>query len=584
MTMGPILLACLLVPAQAAVPAVDSFIPDRVFSIPIKIDEARRADIQRLELQVSFDEGKNWEQAGSVSPEATKFDYTAQKGDGIYWFSVGMFDKQGNRDPVSPYVQGAPLLKVYVDTVKPQANLLSAVRDGDQIAVQWTLQEQFPDPVKSRLEYRTEDMARGVWNPAPVLNFNPIDLRASFRPPNNYAVSVRLHVEDRAGNVAEPLPIDVPGGTPPAPSTFVATGSGSGTGQNPGPPSPSPYHDPGWGPGGPRPPAQQPIQPSPPLRQFPDQNLVATGGGGIPIPQAGSASAGMNRGVVASTSAKTEVVRTGNTTTPPPPPPSSGQRAPGAPASPQLCYSNSTQVFLDYRVGQVGLSGVSEVQVYITQDEGENWQPWSRVQHVGQPTELDPSKGQEILRTLQVDLPGEGVYGLYLVVKSGVGKCKPPPTPRTPPQIRFEVDLTKPEANLFEPDIVPDKKDSVVLIWEAHDRNLTAAPIAIEWAEHPNGPWNGIGPAELPNTPSRYVWNVPEKVPAMVYLRLRVRDRAGNVGVAQTAEPVNLDLNTPVVNGVAARSSLPGDQGTPQPNPVVGPHGNTGPIPPANNP
>jgi hypothetical protein len=255
---------------------------------------------------------------------------------------------------------------------------------------------------------------------------------------------------------------------------------------------------------------------------------------------------------------------------PPAPPPS--QPAVGA-ALPPIRYVNSPQVFLDYSVGQVGPSGVSEVQAFITQDNGTNWQPWAQVHHVGQPTEVDPSKGPDTLRrmTLQVDLPGEGLYGMFLVVKSGVGKSKPPPAKGTPPQVRFEVDLEEPKGNLYAPEIVPGSKDAVVLFWDASDRNLTDTPISLEWAEHPNGPWEGIGPPELPND-GRFVWSVPPKTPPMVYLRLRIRDRAGNVGHAQSDRPISIDLHTPeVVEVNVSQTSRPG---TPEPmpsNPPVSP-------------
>jgi hypothetical protein len=50
---------------------------------------------------------------------------------------------------------------------------------------------------------------------------------------------------------------------------------------------------------------------------------------------------------------------------------------------------------------------------------------------------------------------------------------------------------------------------------------------------------------------------VPEDTPPKVYLRLSVRDTAGNVAVAQTPQPVLIDLTEPEVGNVRLRTSSP---------------------------
>ncbi len=558
MTTGPLLLACLLAAPAAD---VDKYLPERGFSIPVNIEQSRRAEIQRLELHVSTDEGHTWLPAGNITPDAGKFEFTAPA-DGLYLFNVGMVDQSNHRQPAAPDVPGAQILRIYVDTVPPRVGQFSAARQGEDVVAQWSpVEEQFPNPAKSRLEYRTPDMPSNAWNPAPVA-INPLAGQASFRLNNAYALQVRLHVEDMAGNAAESNPVDVPGSMPPqnVAGGPAPTPGPPGPAPSPAPPgpAPSPFRDPGWQVSGPT------AQPQPP------QTFQASGGGSVSLAQGGPPGAVPTRPVIGMTGVRggANVLQTVSNSSPAAPPQA---RPAGAPALPPLTYTNSMQVMVEYRVGQVGHSGISEVQVYLTEDDGQHWVDWPQARAVGQPTEVDPSKGKELLRhTLQVDLPHEGVFGLYLVVKSGVGKCKPPPQSGvTPPQIRFAVDLQPPEAKLYAPEIVPDKKDAVLLIWEAHDQNLTDTPIALEWAESPNGPWEGIGPPELPNTAGRYTWQVPSRVPPQVYLRLRVRDRAGNVGVAQSERPVDIDLNTPSVDEVqpvpASRQGGTGPQVTPGP-------------------
>ena len=71
-------------------------------------------------------------------------------------------------------------------------------------------------------------------------------------------------------------------------------------------------------------------------------------------------------------------------------------------------------------------------------------------------------------------------------------------------------------------------------------------------AATPAGPWDYIGEpqlpntgAQLPNTTGSYEWRVPKNVPVRVYLRLTVRDAAGNVSVAQTNAPQLVDFARP---------------------------------------
>ena len=84
------------------------------------------------------------------------------------------------------------------------------------------------------------------------------------------------------------------------------------------------------------------------------------------------------------------------------------------------------------------------------------------------------------------------------------------------------------------------------------DKNLTERPITLQWAPKVDGPWEFIGGPELPNTHS-YAWQVPPAAAAAtsVYLKLTVRDGAGNEAVAVTKDPVVVDLNVPEVSGVS---------------------------------
>jgi hypothetical protein len=150
--------------------------------------------------------------------------------------------------------------------------------------------------------------------------------------------------------------------------------------------------------------------------------------------------------------------------------------------------------------------------------------------------------------SIVVPVAQEGVpVGYYVVVKSKAGLGKSPPVKSDIPHIRVEVDTTFPEAVLYSPQPEPGQRDTLVLTWKATDRNLSLNPVTLEWSEKREGPWSPIGPGELPNT-GKYTWAMHPNMPASVYLKLMVKDSAGNVAVAQTQEPLLIDLNIPEVN------------------------------------
>ena len=196
-------------------------------------------------------------------------------------------------------------------------------------------------------------------------------------------------------------------------------------------------------------------------------------------------------------------------------------------------------------MAKFGPSGVGSVELYVTRDDGKNWQSIGGEKDIPAPTANELSgPAATMRRSLAVELPEEGVYGFYLVVRNGAGLGKPPPRPGELPQMRVEVDRTLPEAALYAPEPAPGRRDALILRWVAKDKNLTATPITLQWAAQPGGPWQPIGGPELPNNGS-HVWQVPPGVPPRVFLRLTVRDTAGNTGVAETSEPILVDLTEP---------------------------------------
>jgi hypothetical protein len=193
-------------------------------------------------------------------------------------------------------------------------------------------------------------------------------------------------------------------------------------------------------------------------------------------------------------------------------------------------------------VDKVGSSGIGSVELFVTRDEGSSWQ---RLTSETPAPNLPPGP-----RTITAELPGEGRYGLYLIVRSGVGLGKQTPRNGERPQMRVEVDLTPPEGTLYKPQPAPGQRDAVIVRWLAKDTNLGEKPIRLEWAERKGGPWQLVGEGDLPNT-GQYLWKLPPNMPGKIFLRMSITDLAENVGVAESPEPEIIDLNEPEVKSIS---------------------------------
>jgi hypothetical protein len=196
---------------------------------------------------------------------------------------------------------------------------------------------------------------------------------------------------------------------------------------------------------------------------------------------------------------------------------------------------NNKRINLKYEVKEVGPSGVSSVDLWYTQD-GRSWNKY--------PPRLSETPNSP---NIIFEVNGEGLYGLTLVAKSGVGLSVRPPQLGDRPQIWVEVDLTKPTVQIQNATVGQGAdKGKLFILWTAQDRNLAPEPITISYASEKTGPWTNIVSHQA--NAGRYVWNMPERVPYQFYLRVEALDLAGNVGSAITSEMVKVDLSQPRVN------------------------------------
>ena len=196
---------------------------------------------------------------------------------------------------------------------------------------------------------------------------------------------------------------------------------------------------------------------------------------------------------------------------------------------------NSKRVTLNYQLEQVGPSGISFVELWYTMD-GRSWNKY--------PVKFGEDKEE---KNITFDVVSEGVYGITLVAKSGVGLGDRPPQVGDRPHLWVEVDTTKPLVHLQNVHVGSGaEKGKLTVTWSARDKNLAKDPITLSYAEQPTGPWKMFA-EKLPNN-SRHVWTMPpDGVPYQFHVRVEALDQAGNVGEAVTENLVKVDLSMPKV-------------------------------------
>jgi hypothetical protein len=180
---------------------------------------------------------------------------------------------------------------------------------------------------------------------------------------------------------------------------------------------------------------------------------------------------------------------------------------------------NSKRIVIRYELKDPASIGVDDLEVWGTTD----LRSWKKYDAAKQ----SPS-------SLVVNVAGEGMYGFTVQVRAKGDSTKNLPPQAEPPQMWVAVDMTKPVVLLLGAEMnAMEQMPSLIVRWNAKDRNLGPRPITLLYAERPEGPWAPIA-ANLENT-GHYEWIMPPCVPANVCVRVLATDLMGNVGMVQTA-------------------------------------------------
>jgi len=593
-------------PGDGVEAASQALLPDLVhtrqtaFAIPFRLD--RQVNDPSLEpaevrLYVSADRGASWQLYNRAAPTSERFRFRVGV-DGELWFSVVTIDRSGRARP-----EGTPKpgLRVAVDTRPPRLMLQAQRGQAGQVTAKWQADEVNIKPESLKIQYRVNG---GIWKTVAVnstIAASPAGAAGEvtwYPSEGNGLVEVRAEVTDAAGNpavnsariealavapqanppiadmaVAAPADGSVPNSTqwPAENTTSTPLSGGNPSGQQPienpsdrytaerytttagqlGPAGADRPTDrlqqnryaadryPVDMPGGGSDPSTNPTQATPPQATPPQTPYRPTSQVASEWRGAAENTAVANHMPVHASPTNDSVAAVVN-----PPLRSEYKPSPdmsGGPASAHQAFRlpsgerpkmvSSRAFELQYDVESAGPAGVTRVELWGTRDGGRTWQVI---------TVDDDNRSP-----LQAVVKEDGIYGFRIVVHSG-GQSAASPQSGDLPHAWLGVDTTKPTARLLtaaQQNV--QGEESLAVTWEAADGMLGDRPISLLFAESPAGPWTSIA-AGLENS-GQYVWRLDARVPNQVYMRMEVRDAAGNMEQVDLPSPVSIRRPQPSV-------------------------------------
>lgn len=204
-----------------------------------------------------------------------------------------------------------------------------------------------------------------------------------------------------------------------------------------------------------------------------------------------------------------------------------GSASGGSPSEPIPVTSQRFEI--SYRLNR-DAEPLQAIELWYTRDRGHTWHLYG----------LDDDRRSPIT----FNAPGEGLYGLTVVLYNAAGASSPRPGSGTTPQSWTLVDYTPPVLQLHQARLIaaPSSQPRIQLSWSAYDAHLPARPIELSYRQPGQPSWTPID-ARLANV-GRADWCVPDGVSGPVEIRVLVRDRVGHVAVREfspvTVEPAPL--------------------------------------------
>ena len=222
--------------------------------------------------------------------------------------------------------------------------------------------------------------------------------------------------------------------------------------------------------------------------------------------------------------------------------------------SPRLVANPRTTI--DYKIEGVGPSGISKIEIWLTNDGGKTW--------------ARKGEDSDLQSPATVDLPAEGVFGVVIHAVNGSGGGDPPPGPNHPADAWIELDSTRPQARIIN--VKPANNESgagLDIAYTVSDKNLSRQAVTLLVSNRKGGPWTPL--VQRAANDGMYHWQIPRHAGFEFYFRLEATDLAGNVGVSETEQPTRFDTSRPKGRVIQVRSESDGTRIPPENVPVVVP-------------
>ncbi|MBS0208673.1 MAG: hypothetical protein JSS27_06925 [Planctomycetes bacterium] len=556
-------LAC--VAACCASAQANGPVPIRTRTVPItfNFDAARPTALPtEVQLDVSEDRGATWRFVERARADARRFIFQAPH-DGEFWFAVRSLDAQGRLHPEG---QPQPSLQVQIDTELPQIELDARRGPANEIEIRWRIVDADLKRQSFKLSYQAAGAAGEGWQPIavdPNRYQNTGDRftgETTLWPDRTQSLSIRAEITDVAGNRAIAQAEVQAAPRQPTQVPLARNGEPIQTGQRhvaSGEPIAAPRPEMGPRIDGemigrgvptnnvPHLPRTFPVSngndlPTPTTSQRPANAPLAitpNNSGWSPIRSERASPTG-DLGPIRMLPAEAQADRAVELL-PEPPANLAGPRLSGAPAASQGSHLpagvhapmvNKRRFELAYDIASVGPEGVSKVELWMTRDGGLNWDLW----------QADDDNRSPMV----VSVPEEGTYGFRIVVETASGLRSSLPRSGDLPEIWVGVDTTPPEAQL-DVDVasMTARPGELTIHWHAADQQFAARPISLAYGPTAQGPWTTIA-AGLENT-GKYDWRLDSRVADEVFIRLEVRDEAGNTTTVVTPKAVSIERVRP---------------------------------------
>ncbi len=500
------------------------------FNIPFTVDLSNGTP-REVQLFVSQDAGKTWHFYGRQVPTAKSFPFRAAR-DGDFWFVSRTIAPQRAIPPVE---QLRPELHVQVDTKQPQLEFTAIAGTAGEVTTGWKAKDATLDPASLKIEYKS--ISEASWTTVTIDRNKAWEQEGSLLGemtwhPEGRATSltVRAEIADEAGNktvVSRAISVNRPANPIARPTTRVRSATTPISQQTQPADSAQPTVA-----------ADSPTnnEPTPGGTTWPANNQLRT----APSAAEHSTQTAEQSNVDSASQARTPNETAGTATTANATPgyakpstafkPNSSQTThpvglrTSLPAGEQARMTNSLHFQLDYELDSVGPEGVDEIQLWGTTNYGQSWVRWS----------LD----EDLESPIDVQVKQEGIYGFRVVIVGRNGLATPAPHTGDLADIWVGVDTTRPTARITSA-IYGDgvHAGELDIRWKVIDESIGDRAVTLLFSENPTGPWTTIA-AGLPNS-EQYYWSVDPNTPREIYLRLEVRDEAGNTTDHQLVEPIS---------------------------------------------